>query len=161
MAQYRQNETEISLSMLLEVVDALKGYGTDLVIVGGRAPYLLLQKFGAKDAEEHVGSLDGDLALNFRRIPEEKYETILETLARIGYAQRTNAAGKPIPASFQKTINVGEVPFTMQIDFLAGEYGGTASRTVTRRSRTCWRTRAVVPVWYLTISTPTNFRPAS
>lgn len=126
MAQYRQNETEISLSMLLEVVDALKGYGTDLVIVGGRAPYLLLQKFGAKDAEEHVGSLDGDLALNFRRIPEEKYETILETLARIGYAQRTNAAGKPIPASFQKTINVGEVPFTMQIDFPAGEYGGTA-----------------------------------
>ena len=58
--------------------------------------------------------------------PEEKYETIAETLTRIGYAQRTNAAGKSIPASFQKTIKIGDVPFTMQIDFLAGEYGGTA-----------------------------------
>ena len=34
--------------------------------------------------------------------------------------------GEDIPASFEKTINVGETPFTMQIDFLAGEYGGTA-----------------------------------
>ena len=126
MAQYRQDETDISLSMLLEVVDALKGYGADVVIVGGWAPYLLLQKFGSKTDEQHVGSLDGDLALNFKRIPEEKYETIVETLARIGYTQRTNAAGKPIPASFQKTIKIGDVPFAMQIDFLAGEYGGTA-----------------------------------
>jgi hypothetical protein len=39
MAQYRQDETDISLSMLLEVVDALKGYGADVVIVGGWAPY--------------------------------------------------------------------------------------------------------------------------
>lgn len=125
MAQYRQDEIDISLSMLLEVVDALKGYGADVVIVGGWAPYLLLQKFGSKSDEQHVGSLDGDLALNFKRIPEEKYETIVETLTRIGYAQRTNAAGKPIPASFQKTIKIGDVPFAMQIDFLAGEYGGT------------------------------------
>jgi len=125
MAQYRQDETDISLSMLLEVVDALKGYGADVVIVGGWAPYLLLQKFGSQTDEQHVGSLDGDLALNFKRIPEEKYETIVETLTRIGYAQRTNAAGKPIPASFQKTIKIGDVPFAMQIDFLAGEYGGT------------------------------------
>jgi hypothetical protein len=43
MAQYRQDETDISLSMLLEVVDALKGYGADVVIVGGWAPYLLLR----------------------------------------------------------------------------------------------------------------------
>ena len=105
---------------------ALKGYGADVVIVGGWAPYLLLQKFGSKSDEQHVGSLDGDLALNFKQIPEEKYETIVETLTRIGYAQRTNAAGKPIPASFQKTIKIGDVPFAMQIDFLAGEYGGTA-----------------------------------
>ena len=121
MAQYRQDETDISLSMLLEVVDALKGYGADVVIVGGWAPYLLLQKFGSKSDEQHVGSLDGDLALNFKRIPEEKYETIVETLTRIGYAQRTNATGKPIPASFQKTIKIGDVPFAMQIDFLAGD----------------------------------------
>jgi hypothetical protein len=127
MAGYAKDETEISLSMLLEVIDALKEYGADVVVVGGWAPYFLLQKLGSKDATRHVGSLDGDLALNFKHIPEDKYETILETLTRLGYVQRTNASGKAIPASFVKTIKVGSTPFTMQIDFLAGEYGGTAT----------------------------------
>jgi hypothetical protein len=102
MAEYAQVQTEISLSMLLEVIDALKGYGSDVVVVGGWAPYFLLQKHGSKNAVRHVGSLDGDLALNFKRIPEDKYETILETISRLGYVQRRNASGKEIPASFQK-----------------------------------------------------------
>jgi hypothetical protein len=126
MAEYPQDQIEISLSMLLEVIDALKGYGSDVVVVGGWAPYFLLQKHGADQAEQHVGSLDGDLALNFKSIPEDKYETILETLQRLGYEQRKNAQGREIPASFEKTIKLGDTPFTMQIDFLAGEYGGTA-----------------------------------
>lgn len=112
--------------MLLEVIDALKGYGSDVVVVGGWAPYFLLQKHGSDQAARHVGSLDGDLALNFKSIPEDKYETILETLQRLGYVQRKNAQGKDLPASFEKTTKVDETPFTMQIDFLAGEYGGTA-----------------------------------
>ena len=123
MAQYQQDQTEISLSMLLEVIDALKAYGSDVVVVGGWAPYFLLQRHGASNAR-HVGSLDGDLALNFKSIPEDKYETILAALQRLGYRQRRNAQGKDIPASFEKTIKVGEIPFTMQIDFLAGEYRG-------------------------------------
>jgi hypothetical protein len=126
MAQYAKDDTDISLSMLLEVIDALKGYGTDIVVVGGWAPYFLLQKLGSKEAEQHVGSLDGDFALNFQRIPEDKYETILETLNRLGYSQRKSTSGKAVPASFEKTVKIGETTFTMQIDFLAGEYGGTA-----------------------------------
>jgi hypothetical protein len=153
MAQYRQDETDISLSMLLEVVDALKGYGADVVIVGGWAPYLLLQKFGSKSDEQHVGSLDGDLALNFKRIPEEKYETIVETLTRIGYVQRTNAAGKSIPASFQKTIKIGDVPFAMQIDFLAGEYGGTAKSHRHQKVQEMLAHKGAGPISYSTIST--------
>jgi hypothetical protein len=112
--------------MLLEVVDALKGYGPDVVVVGGWAPYFLLQKHGSEHAVAHLGSLDGDLALNFKHIPEDSYETILEMLTRLGYVQRQNASGKTIPASFEKTIQARGTPFTMQIDFLAGEYGGTA-----------------------------------
>jgi len=126
MAQYQHDQTEISLSMLLEVIDALKAYGSDVVVVGGWAPYFLLQKHGSDQAAHHVGSLDGDLALNFKSIPEDSYETILETLRRIGYIQRKNAQGRDVPASFEKTIKMGETPFTMQIDFLAGEYGGSA-----------------------------------
>ena len=126
MTQYKQDQAEISLSMLLEVIDALKGYGSNVVVVGGWAPYFLLQKHGSDQAARHVGSLDGDIALNFKNIPEDKYETILETLQRLGYQQRQNIQGKDIPASFVKTMKVGETSFTMQIDFLAGEYGGTA-----------------------------------
>ncbi len=100
MAEYQQDQTEISLSMLLEVIDALKGYGSDVVVVGGWAPYFLLQKHGSDQAEQHVGSLDGDFALNFKSIPEDKYETILETLRRLGYVQRKNAQGREVPASF-------------------------------------------------------------
>ncbi len=120
MAEYEPKEVDISFSLLLELMDALKGYGSDVVVAGGWAPYFLLKSF-SHATEEHVGPLDADLALNFRGIPEEAYATIFETIRRLGYAQRQNAAGKPIPASFEKTVTVGRVPYAMQVDFLAGE----------------------------------------
>jgi len=126
MAQYPQKQIDISLALLFEIVDALQGYGDDVVLVGGWAPYFVLKRFANSAEQEHVGSLDADLALNFGHISEDAYETILETIQRIGYSQRINAAGKPIPASFQKTVAVDGIPYTMQLDFLAGEYGGTA-----------------------------------
>lgn len=126
MAQYPQKQVDVSLALLFEILDALKGYGEDVVLVGGWAPYFVLKRFADSAEQEHIGSLDADLALNFQRIPEDAYESILQTIQRIGYSQRANAAGKPIPASFQKTVNVDGIPYTMQLDFLAGEYGGTA-----------------------------------
>jgi hypothetical protein len=96
-------------------------------VIGGWAPYFLLKSFSHAN-DKHVGSLDADLALNFRGIPEDAYETILETIHRLGYAQRKNVAGKAIPASFEKTVSVESVPYVMQVDFLAGEYGGNAIR---------------------------------
>lgn len=125
MAEYEPKEVDISFSLLLELMDALKRYGSDVVVIGGWAPYFLLKSF-SHATEEHVGSLDADLALNFLGIPEEAYETLLETIRGLGYGQRKNAAGKPIPASFEKTVTVGSVPYVMQVDFLAGEYGGNA-----------------------------------
>jgi hypothetical protein len=125
MAEYQRKEVDLSLSLLLEMMDALKGYGSDIIVVGGWAPYFLLKSFSRAN-EEHVGSLDADLALNFRGIPEEAYQTILETIERLGYRQRSNAAGKAIPASFEKTVEVEGARHRMQVDFLAGEYGGSA-----------------------------------
>jgi len=125
VAECQREKVDFSLSLLLEMMDALKGYGSDIVVVGGWAPYFLLKSFShARD--EHPGSLDADLALNFRGIPEEAYETILETIHRLGYSQRNNAAGKSIPASFEKTVEVEGARHRMQVDFLAGEYGGSA-----------------------------------
>jgi hypothetical protein len=56
-----------------------------LLTLGGWAPYFLLKNF-SHGREEHLGSLDADLALNFRGIPEEAYETILETIQGLGYS---------------------------------------------------------------------------
>jgi hypothetical protein len=87
MAEYEPKEVDISFSLLLELMDALKRYGSDVVVIGDWAPYFLLKSF-SHATEEHVGSLDADLALNFRGIPEEAYETLLETIRRLGYGQR-------------------------------------------------------------------------
>jgi hypothetical protein len=65
MAEYEPKEVDISFSLLLELMDALKGYGSDVVVIGGWAPYFLLKSF-SHATEEHVGSLDADLALNFQ-----------------------------------------------------------------------------------------------
>jgi hypothetical protein len=124
MAEYQRKEVDLSLSLLLEMMDALKGYGSDIIVVGGWAPYFVLKSFSHM-TEEHVGSLDADLALNFRGIPDEAYQTILETIEQLG-SQRSNAAGKAIPASFEKTAEVEGTRDRMQVDFLAGEYGGSA-----------------------------------
>jgi hypothetical protein len=125
LVAYQWKEVDVSLALRLEMTDALKGYGADVVVVGGWAPYFLLKSF-SHGREEHLGSWDADLALNFRRIPEEAYETILETIQRLGYSPRSNAAGKAIPASFEKMVQVEGARHRMQVDFLAGEYGGSA-----------------------------------
>jgi hypothetical protein len=65
MAEYEPKEVDTSFSLLLELMDSLKGYGSDVVVIGGWAPYFLLKSF-SHATEEHVGSLDADLALNFR-----------------------------------------------------------------------------------------------
>ncbi len=136
MAEYQRKEVDLSLSLLLEMMDALKGYGSDIIVVGGWAPYFLLKSFSRAN-EEHVGSLDADLALNFRGIPEEAYQTILETIERLGYRQRSNAAGKAIPASFEKTVEVEGARHRMQVDFLAGEYGVHCERRLRGQSVLC------------------------
>jgi hypothetical protein len=45
MAEYQRKEVDLSLSLLLEMMDALKGYGSDIIVVGGWAPYFLLKSF--------------------------------------------------------------------------------------------------------------------
>jgi hypothetical protein len=56
MAEYEPKEVDISFSLLLELMDALKRYGSDVVVIGGWAPYFLLKSF-SHATEEHVGSL--------------------------------------------------------------------------------------------------------
>ncbi len=45
MAEYEPKEVDISFSLLLELMDALKGYGSDVVVIGGWAPYFFSRVF--------------------------------------------------------------------------------------------------------------------
>ena len=109
---YTVAAVEAARSVLIELTHILGEYRNDVVLVGGWIPELLIPQ----SQERHVGSIDVDLALNHKELTEAGYQMIGEILRQHGYAQ-----DKQQPFIFRKTVR-GQV---VQVDFLAGEYGGT------------------------------------
>lgn len=104
-------------SVLVELVQLLGEFRDQLVVVGGWVPLLLV----ADAPEAHVGTLDIDLALDFQRLPEASYATLLKALTSRGYRQDAQQ-----PFRFFRDVPVpGRAPLVVEVDFLAGEYGGT------------------------------------
>ncbi len=121
---YNSKITEVSKSILLELSALLKEYIDNIVLIGGWAPYFILKKYKSKETEfEHIGSVDIDIALDIKKIPDldKVYESIRHKLERNGYKIRKSKNNQSIPHSFEKRI--GEM--LIHIDFLASEYGGT------------------------------------
>jgi hypothetical protein len=114
-----------------ELFAYLKPYRNQIVLVGGWVPYFLLEKYTPSGSEydQHVGSLDIDIALDASSIPTDAYKTILEILDERGFYHRKDKLGKDVPASFLKrvTFKDGE-EIEVQIDFLAPEYGGAPEK---------------------------------
>jgi len=79
--------------------------------------------------DPHVGSLDIDVALNFSKIPDDTYQTILRTLLRRGYTQ-----DKEQPFRFFRNVKIeGSEPINVEINLMAGEYGGTGKTHRTQK----------------------------
>jgi len=115
-SDYSKREVELSLSVLVELMTVLGEFREHIVLVGGWVPYFLLEK----KRREHTGSLDVDIALDFRTISEDTYRTILQVLKERGYVQRDQ------PFIFDRTIiEKDKIPVTIEVDLLSGEYGGT------------------------------------
>jgi hypothetical protein len=71
--------------------------------------------------ELHVGSLDIDVALDFSKIPDDTYQTILKAFLKRGYTQ-----DKEQPFRFFRKVKIeGAAPISVEVDLMAGEYGGT------------------------------------
>ncbi|MFH1943216.1 MAG: hypothetical protein ABIL68_14025 [bacterium] len=106
---------------LLTVMGELRDH---VVLVGGWVPYFLL-----KDKQhEHTGSIDIDLAFDFNHISDASYKTILQLLKERGYDQ-----GKQ-PFIFHRTVKTEEGrEYTIQVDFIAGEYNGTGRSRRTQK----------------------------
>ena len=96
---YRDAITAASRSGLAEIMTALGAYRDALVLIGGWAPHLILERFGytgfvldtgVLGADRlggvvHVGSIDIDLVVDPVVIDAEQYATIVELLLDRGY----------------------------------------------------------------------------
>ncbi len=112
-SDYREEEVQICFSVLLELMTILGEFREDIVIVGGNVPPLLIPK--AKD--KYTGTLDIDIALDFKKVDDSTYKTIVETLKEKGYYQKDGDQ----PFKFYRDVK----QITIEVDLLAGEYGGT------------------------------------
>ena len=104
-------------SVLVEVVHLLGEIRDHVVLVGGWVPVLLV----TDAAEPHPGTLDIDVALDFRNIPELTYQSILKAFISRGYRQDAKQ-----PFRFFRNVRTPQGRHVeVEVDLLAGEYGGT------------------------------------
>ncbi len=110
---YPEDITELSKSVLLEVMTLLKEYSKSLVLVGGWVPYFLLKRFQKNKEFQHVGSADIDLVIDPELIKINCYRTIADILKKNGYKQ-----SKDDKFSYERDIN-GD---TINVDFISADY---------------------------------------
>ncbi|MEC4685087.1 MAG: hypothetical protein VST71_05070 [Nitrospirota bacterium] len=117
ISDYGNREVNACKAVILELVHLLGEIKDEMVIIGGWTPSFLLPHAD----DPHVGSLDIDLALDFSKIPDDTYQTVLEAFLKRGYTQ-----DKDQPFRFYRKVNIeGDDPVTVEVDLMAGEYGGT------------------------------------
>lgn len=124
-SDYTSDGIQAARSVMLELHRMLGEYADHIVVVGGWVPELLIPQ----GPEAHIGSMDVDLAINHRTLPEEGYKTLLELLEAHGYVQ-----GKQ-PFTFLRNVLVGGKDIEVKVDFLAGEYTGTGKSHRTQKAR--------------------------
>ena len=119
-----QDAVGAARGVLLELTRILGEYREHMVLVGGWVPDLLLP--GARP--RHIGSLDIDLALDHRKLTDSGYKTIHDLLTAGGYGK------DPIqPFVYKRRVSVKGRSIIVEVDLLAGEYGGTGK---SRRTQT-------------------------
>src|SRR3990172_6544115 len=99
---YEDDVTAASRVGLAELMTILGAYRDALVLIGGWAPYLILEQFGEREQEWfdadlpfdaevtlgrfiHVGSIDIDLVVDPDVVDAEHYATIVDLLLDRGY----------------------------------------------------------------------------
>jgi len=114
--EYDRLLVEAAHRVLLEVARLLYEYRDGIVIVGGSVPGLIL----GQNLPEHIGTIDVDIALDQNTIQEVGYRSIVQLLLNRGYVQGDQ------PFIFYRTLQIDDQEIKVEVDFLAGEYGGTS-----------------------------------
>ena len=115
---YAREVTEASKSALLQLGLSLKRYHDDMVLVGGWAPYFIVN-----DHFPLCGSIDIDLALRTTIMP--RYDSIRESVIDLGYVQEN-------PFRFSRILKspIDGKDYEIHLDFLCDTEG---ARFVTRK----------------------------
>ena len=103
--------------MLVELVNLFNEYQDDIRIVGGWVPDLMFP------GEGHVGSVDVDVLINHIKLKDSGYLTMAKILLRNGYKEHPEKY-----FSFVKQVQVDGIPYDVDVDILAGMYGGTQKK---------------------------------
>ncbi len=103
-----------SRAVLIEALGVLGAYHSQLVVIGGWVPDLQLPGKG------HLGSIDVDLAVDTRSLPQGPYATILKRLTEAGYRQGhlSNVFLRDVPGI--------RAPVAVKLDLVAGQYAGAS-----------------------------------
>ena len=118
---YNEGQKTAAHRVLVELVNLFNEYRDDIRIVGGWVPDLMFP------GEGHVGSVDVDVLINHIKLNDSGYLTMARILLRNGYKEHPDKY-----FSFVKQVKVDGIPYDVDVDILAGMYGGTRE---TKRSQ--------------------------
>lgn len=118
---YSEGQKRAAHRVLVELVNIFQEYEDEIRVVGGWVPDLMFPEEG------HVGSVDVDIMINHLTLHDEGYQNMSRILQKNGYEEHPEKY-----FSFVKTVIVDGITYDVDVDILAGMYGGTQSK---RRSQ--------------------------
>ena len=116
-ADYSEGQTEAARRVLVEPVNLFDAYKDEIRVVGGWVPDLMFPNEG------HIGSVDVDLLINHLTLKDTGYQTMAKILLKNGYKEHPDKY-----FSFVKTIQIDGIDYDVDVDILAGMYGGTQNK---------------------------------
>lgn len=114
---YSAGQKEAAHRTLVELVNIFREYEEDIRIVGGWVPDLMFP------GEGHIGSVDVDVLINHLTLHDEGYQNMSKILWKNGYREHPEKY-----FSFIKTVEVDGLFYDVDVDILAGMYGGTQKK---------------------------------
>lgn len=114
---YSEGQKEAAHRILIELVNLFDRYQEDIRIVGGWVPDLLFP------GEGHIGSVDVDILINHLALHDSGYQSMARILLSNGYSEHPDKY-----FSFVKNVIINGLSYAVDVDILAGMYGGTQKK---------------------------------
>lgn len=113
---YSSGQKEAAHRILVELVGLFDACKDDYRIVGGWVPDLMFP------GEGHIGSVDVDVLIDHQALKDAGYMTMARLLLKSGYFSHPEKY-----YLFVKHISIDDITYAVDVDILAGMYGGTKS----------------------------------